>query len=87
MQLLTPCTACIPLLQGQRAQRIEMLLLHEFYARKFLLPDKLTQRDRDRIAASQPQPPDGAETQPGRSTICLCPGMLAVHCKLQPTAC
>ncbi len=29
-------------LLGQRAQRIEMLLLHEFYARKFLLPDKLS---------------------------------------------
>lgn len=27
-------------LQGNRAQRIEMLLLHEFRARKFLLPDK-----------------------------------------------
>ena len=38
--------------QGQRAQRIEMLLLHEFYRRKFLLPDKLTAKDRDRLAAS-----------------------------------
>lgn len=27
-------------LQGNRAQRIEMLLLHEFHRRKFLLPDK-----------------------------------------------
>ena len=29
-------------LAGQRAQRIEMLLLHEFHDRKFILPDKLT---------------------------------------------
>lgn len=29
-------------LQGQRAQRIEMLLLHEFHHRKFMLPDKLS---------------------------------------------
>ena len=29
-------------LQGQRAQRIEMLLLHEFHQRKFMLPDKLS---------------------------------------------
>lgn len=29
-------------LQGQRAQRIEMLLLHEFYQHKFMLPDKLS---------------------------------------------
>ena len=36
--------------QGQRAQRIEMLLLHEFYRRKFLLPDKLGARERERQA-------------------------------------
>ena len=29
-------------LLGQRAHRIEMLLLHEFYDKKFLLPDKLS---------------------------------------------
>ena len=29
-------------LAGQRAQRIEMLLLHEFHSRKFILPDKLS---------------------------------------------
>jgi hypothetical protein len=43
-------------LQGARAQRIEMLLLHEFHERKFILPDKLSARDRaaalDRVAAA-----------------------------------
>ncbi len=33
-------------LMGQRAARIEMLLLHEFHAHKFLLADKLTVRVR-----------------------------------------
>ena len=31
-------------LLGHRAQRIEMLLLHEFYDKKFLLPDKLNNK-------------------------------------------
>lgn len=38
-------------LAGQRAQRIEMLLLHEFHDRKFLLPDKLSFKDKERLAA------------------------------------
>ena len=37
------------MLQGQRAARIEMLLAHEFHARKFMLPDKLSFRDRERL--------------------------------------
>jgi hypothetical protein len=36
--------------QGQRARRIEMLLAHEFYGRKFLLPDRLTAKERDKQA-------------------------------------
>jgi DNA polymerase alpha subunit A len=40
-------------LAGARAQRIEMLLLHEFHSRKFLLPDKLTARDKERLAAAR----------------------------------
>jgi hypothetical protein len=47
-QRLTCVALCIPL-QGQRAARIEMLLAHEFHARKFMLPDKLSFRDRERL--------------------------------------
>ena len=43
-------TSFLPPLQGQRAARIEMLLAHEFHGRKFMLPDRLTARDRDRAA-------------------------------------
>lgn len=43
----------LSVVQGQRAQRIEMLLLHEFHARKFLLPDKLSARERERQARRQ----------------------------------
>lgn len=37
-------------MQGQRARRIEMLLAHEFHGRKFMLPDRLTAKERDRQA-------------------------------------
>lgn len=40
-------------LLGQRAQRIEMLLLHEFYDKKFLLPDKLSSKARETSALYQ----------------------------------
>jgi len=36
-------------LLNQRAQRIEYLLLHEFHNNKFLLPDKISQKDRERL--------------------------------------
>jgi len=36
-------------LSGARAQRIEMLLLHEFHSRKFLLPDKLSAKEKARL--------------------------------------
>jgi len=48
-------------LAGARAQRIEMLLLHEFHSRKFLLPDKLTARDKERLAAAR----DGGDEEDG----------------------
>ncbi|KAK9810187.1 hypothetical protein WJX72_006462 [[Myrmecia] bisecta] len=49
-------------LQGQRAQRIEMLLLHEFHNRKFMLPDKVSQREKDKLA-KQRVTEDGEEME------------------------
>ena len=40
-------------LQGQRAQRIEMLLLHEFHEQKFMLPDKLSIKVTGSVRLSQ----------------------------------
>ena len=39
-------------LLNQRAQRIEYLLLHEFHNNKFLLPDKLSQREKEKLERS-----------------------------------
>jgi len=39
-------------LMNQRAQRIEFLLLHEFHNHKYLLPDKLSAREKERMAAA-----------------------------------
>lgn len=63
--LLVPSPFALPALQaslsgslwgkallGQRAQRIEMLLLHEFYDKKFLLPDKLSNKVGFRVSTS-----------------------------------
>lgn len=64
-------------LQGQRAGRIEMLLLHELHARKFMLPDKLSNRERDaRKAAEGDGEDDGADGQGGRRKAAYAGGLV-----------
>ncbi|GLC52568.1 hypothetical protein PLESTB_000644200 [Pleodorina starrii] len=45
-------------LAGQRAQRIEMLLLHEFHRRKFICPDKQTYKDKQRRQQAEAEADD-----------------------------
>ena len=52
-----------------------MLLLHEFYGRKFLLPDRLTQRERERIAKRDAEAA-GLEPQSEQSSA---PGTTLTH--------
>jgi DNA polymerase alpha subunit A len=54
-------------LLNQRAQRIEYLLLHEFHNGKFLLPDKLSAREKERLekaAAAAAGDDDDEEDRP-----------------------
>lgn len=55
--------------QGQRARRIEMLLAHEFHARKFMLPDRLSAKERDRQARANGE--EAAETTAGGEHLVL----------------
>ena len=75
--------------QGQRARRIEMLLAHEFHGRKFMLPDRLTAKERDRQAKAHGE--EVAETTAGggpppHCTACMHSGLRARAFHLVATA-
>lgn len=50
-------------MQGARAQRVEYLLLHEFHSRKFILPDKLSQKEKEKEAAGKRKAPVRDDTE------------------------
>lgn len=52
-------------LQGQRAQRIEMLLLHEFHDRKFILPDKMSYKEKEKARQANKSQHEGQDPHDG----------------------
>ncbi|KAL3682848.1 hypothetical protein R1sor_000870 [Riccia sorocarpa] len=56
-------------LQGNRAQRVEYLLLHEFHGRKFILPDKLSLKEKERLTTKRKMLSDQEVTNAGEENL------------------